>query len=127
MDEDAYRRHTGSYVGELLDSGRHPYLRRVVEDAEHDPDQDAVFERRLAMVLDGIAATIDPREAEPTSSIAPDRRARAGGRVTTAAVQPTDEHLRRRPTDLRDVRIRPDQAPAPPSGLLSRPVESVML
>jgi AcrR family transcriptional regulator len=59
MDDEAYRRHTGSYVGELLDSGRHPYLRRVVEDAEHDPDQDAVFERRLAMVLDGIEATID--------------------------------------------------------------------
>lgn len=63
MDEEAYRRHAGPYVSELLSSGRHPYLRRLVADAEHAPDPDAVFARRLAMVLDGIAARVEPSGA----------------------------------------------------------------
>jgi AcrR family transcriptional regulator len=59
MDEEAYRRHAGPYVRELLAGDRHPYLRRVVEDAEHGPDPDAVFERRFGMVLDGIALAVE--------------------------------------------------------------------
>jgi AcrR family transcriptional regulator len=59
LDDEAYRRHAGPYVAGLIAGGRHPYLRRVVEEAEHDHDPDAVFERRLGMVLDGIAAAVD--------------------------------------------------------------------
>jgi Tetracyclin repressor-like, C-terminal domain len=59
MDRDAYRRHTGPFVSEMLSNGQHPYLRRVVVEAEDAPDPDAVFERRLAMVLAGLAAAVD--------------------------------------------------------------------
>jgi AcrR family transcriptional regulator len=60
MDEHAYRRHVGPYIGQLLAAGKHPYLQRLIVDAEDFPDPDAVFERRLAMVLDGLAATVHP-------------------------------------------------------------------
>lgn len=60
MDEQAYRRHVGPFVGQLLREGKHPYLRRLIVDAEDFPEPDAVFERRLAMVLDGLAATVHP-------------------------------------------------------------------
>jgi AcrR family transcriptional regulator len=65
MDEEAYRRHAGPYVRDLLSGGGHRYLRRLVEDAEDFPDSDAVFERRLAMVLDGIAVTVDRAARNP--------------------------------------------------------------
>jgi AcrR family transcriptional regulator len=58
MDQEAYHRHTGPYISQLLREGTHPYLKRLIEDAEDFPDPDAVFERRLALVLDGLAATI---------------------------------------------------------------------
>jgi AcrR family transcriptional regulator len=59
MDRHAYQRHTGPYVTQLLRDGGHPYLRRVVVDADDSPEPDVVFERRLAMVLDGVAATLE--------------------------------------------------------------------
>ena len=65
MGEAAYRRQAGPYLRELLSDGRHPYLRRLIEDAEDFPDQDTVFERRLAMVLDGIAVTVDRATRSP--------------------------------------------------------------
>lgn len=61
MDFAGYQRHTGPYVKRLLQEGGHPYLRRLVVEAEDVPDQDVVFERRLAMVLDGLAAGIERR------------------------------------------------------------------
>jgi AcrR family transcriptional regulator len=58
LDFAAYRRRTGPYIAQLLQEGRLPYLRRLVVEAEDFPDPDVVFERRLAMVLDGLAAGI---------------------------------------------------------------------
>lgn len=61
LDLAEYQRRTGPFLAQLLDSGEFPYLRRIVVDAEDFPDPDVVFERRLAMVLDGLAAAIDRR------------------------------------------------------------------
>lgn len=61
LDFAGYQRASGPYLMRLLEEGRHPYLRRLVVEAEDLPDADVVFERRLAMVLDGLAAGIpDP-------------------------------------------------------------------
>jgi len=59
MDQEAYHRHTGPYITQLLREGEHPYLKRLIVEAEDFPEPDAVFERRLAMVLDGLAATVE--------------------------------------------------------------------
>jgi AcrR family transcriptional regulator len=61
MDQEAYHRHTGPFITQLLSEGKHPYLKRLIEDAEDFPQPDVVFERRLAMVLDGLAATVTDR------------------------------------------------------------------
>lgn len=58
LDLAAYRRRTGPYLTQLLQGGELPYLERLVVEAEDVPDPDVVFERRLAMVLDGMAARI---------------------------------------------------------------------
>ena len=58
LDFAAYQRRAGPYITQLLQEGRLPYLRRVIVEAEDLPDPDVVFERRLAMVLDGLAAGI---------------------------------------------------------------------
>ncbi|WP_018656049.1 TetR/AcrR family transcriptional regulator [Actinomadura flavalba] len=60
LDRDGYRRSTAPYLTELLASGRFPALRRVVVEADDHRDPDAVFERRLEMVLDGLAARVAP-------------------------------------------------------------------
>ncbi|GAA1861074.1 hypothetical protein GCM10009836_46520 [Pseudonocardia ailaonensis] len=52
------QRHTGPYIAQLLEEGRYPYFRRLIVEAEDFPDPDVVFERRLGMVLDGLAAGI---------------------------------------------------------------------
>jgi hypothetical protein len=41
---------------QLMQLGSYPNLERLILDAEDFPDPDVVFERRLAMVLDGVAA-----------------------------------------------------------------------
>jgi hypothetical protein len=46
------------YARQLIASGRHPYFERIVVEAEDHPDVDAAFERRLALVLDGLAANL---------------------------------------------------------------------
>lgn len=56
LSEDEWRAGVAPYLRELLASGRHPYLERIVLDAEDHPDPDELFERRLAYVLDGIGA-----------------------------------------------------------------------
>ncbi|MCO1657145.1 TetR/AcrR family transcriptional regulator [Pseudonocardia humida] len=58
LDLAAYQRQTGPYIAQLLEEGRLPYLERLIIEAEDVPDPDEVFERRLAMVLDGLAAGI---------------------------------------------------------------------
>jgi AcrR family transcriptional regulator len=60
LDLAAYRRSTGPYLTQLLQQGKFPYLERLIVEAEDFPDPDVVFERRLAMVLDGLAAGIAP-------------------------------------------------------------------
>ncbi|HEY0812534.1 MAG TPA: TetR/AcrR family transcriptional regulator [Pseudonocardia sp.] len=61
LDFAAYQRQTGPFIAQLLQEGRLPYLNRLIVEAEDFPDADVVFERRLAMVLDGLAAGIDRR------------------------------------------------------------------
>jgi AcrR family transcriptional regulator len=58
LDFAGYQRHTGPFITQLLQEGRLPYLRRLILEAEDLPDPDVVFERRLAMVLDGLAARL---------------------------------------------------------------------
>jgi AcrR family transcriptional regulator len=56
LDEAAYRAQTGPFVMQLMQLESYPNLERLILDAEDFPDPDVVFERRLAMVLDGVAA-----------------------------------------------------------------------
>jgi AcrR family transcriptional regulator len=65
LDFAGYQRHTGPFITQLLQEGRLPYLRRLVQEAEDLPDPDVVFERRLAMVLDGLAAGIGRPPSRP--------------------------------------------------------------
>lgn len=58
LDLAAYQRQTGPFLAQLLEEGKLPYLKRLIIEAEDFPDPDVVFERRLAMVLDGLAARI---------------------------------------------------------------------
>lgn len=51
-------RAVGEAITQLLQGGQLPYLQRLILEAEDLPDPDVVFERRLAMVLDGLAAGI---------------------------------------------------------------------
>ena len=44
-----------------MGTGRYPFLERIVREAEDFPDVDATFERRLALVLDGLAASVERR------------------------------------------------------------------
>ena len=62
LDLAAYQRATGPFIAQLLQEGQFPYLERLIVEAKDSPDPDVVFERRLAMVLDGLAAGI----AEPS-------------------------------------------------------------
>jgi len=59
LDLEAYQRQTGPFIMQLLQTGNTPYLKRLIMDAEDLPDPDGVFERRLAMVLDGLAAGLE--------------------------------------------------------------------
>ena len=45
----------------ILATGEHPWLERIIIEAEDFPDPDVVFERRLGYVLDGLAK----RNAKP--------------------------------------------------------------
>jgi AcrR family transcriptional regulator len=58
LDRAQWHQHMTPFVTQLIGTGEHPYLARMILDAEDFPDPDAVFGRRLAMVLDGIAATM---------------------------------------------------------------------
>ncbi|WP_349901993.1 TetR/AcrR family transcriptional regulator [Parafrigoribacterium humi] len=58
MDIAAWQAHMAPFLRQLLEGGARPYLRRFVTETEESPDQDVVFERRLAMVLDGLAIMV---------------------------------------------------------------------
>lgn len=56
MTDEQWRQYMGPYVGELVEGGQNPYLRRIIVEAEDFPDMDEIFERRLGYVLDGLQA-----------------------------------------------------------------------
>ena len=58
---EQWRARMGPYVRQLIASGRYPFLERIVVEAEDFPDVDATFERRLSLVLDGLAANLERR------------------------------------------------------------------
>jgi AcrR family transcriptional regulator len=58
LDEEQWRARMQPYLRQLLATGRYPFLERIVMEAEDFPDVDATFERRLALVLDGLAANL---------------------------------------------------------------------
>lgn len=58
LSEDQWRASMGPYIEGVLATKRYPFLERVIVDAEDFPDPDAVFERRLDLVLDGLAARV---------------------------------------------------------------------
>jgi AcrR family transcriptional regulator len=58
---EQWRARMAPYVRQLIATGRYPFLERVVVEAEDYPDVDATFERRLSLVLDGLAANLDRR------------------------------------------------------------------
>jgi AcrR family transcriptional regulator len=55
MNEAQWQAATGAYMHRMIATGRFPNIARVMRDATH-PSADAVFERGLDMVLDGLAA-----------------------------------------------------------------------
>jgi AcrR family transcriptional regulator len=59
LTEEQWRARMAPYIRQLIATGRYPYLERIVMEAEDFPDIDATFERRLALVLDGLAANIE--------------------------------------------------------------------
>jgi len=63
LDLADYQRQTGPFIVQLLQEGQFPYLKRLIIEAEDHPDPDVVFERRLAIVLDGLATRIDRESA----------------------------------------------------------------
>jgi AcrR family transcriptional regulator len=58
LTDEQWRASMAPYVRQLIAGGRHPYFERIVVEAEDYPDVDATFERRLALVLDGLAASL---------------------------------------------------------------------
>lgn len=58
MDQQSWHEHLAPFITRLLEGGRHPYLERLINDAEDFPDPDVVFERRLALVIDGLAVSL---------------------------------------------------------------------
>lgn len=61
LTEEQWRARMAPYIRQLIDTGRYPFLERIVREAEDFPDVDATFERRLALVLDGLAASVERR------------------------------------------------------------------
>jgi AcrR family transcriptional regulator len=59
LTEEQWRARMAPYIRQLIATGRYPYLERIVMEAEDLPDIDATFERRLALVLDGLAAGVE--------------------------------------------------------------------
>jgi AcrR family transcriptional regulator len=61
LTQEQWRARMGPYVRQLIATGRYPFFERIVVEAEDFPDADATFERRLALVLDGLAASLERR------------------------------------------------------------------
>ena len=63
LDEAQWREPMRPWMADVLATGRYPYLERIVIEAEDFPDPDVTFERRLALVLDGLATNLPHHEA----------------------------------------------------------------
>jgi AcrR family transcriptional regulator len=59
LNEEQWRARMAPYLRQLIATGRYPFLERIVVEAEDFPDVDTTFERRLALVLDGLAANLE--------------------------------------------------------------------
>ncbi len=57
MDESQWQAATSPYIHRMIATGRFPHIGRIVHEATHPPAE-AVFERGLNAVLDGLAATM---------------------------------------------------------------------
>jgi AcrR family transcriptional regulator len=55
IDAEGWHEFTTGYVMQLIAEGTHPYFERFIREAEDFPEMDAVFDRRLALVLAGVA------------------------------------------------------------------------
>jgi AcrR family transcriptional regulator len=58
---EQWRARMAPYLRQLIATGRYPFLERIMVEAEDFPDVDATFERRLSLVLDGLAANLERR------------------------------------------------------------------
>lgn len=59
LDREQWFRRQAPYLRQLIDSGGHPMLKRIIVDAElPHMDPDTRFERGLSRLLDGIAASL---------------------------------------------------------------------
>ena len=59
LDEASWRAHMMPSVVQLVESGEHPNLIRMITENDHTPeDADSAFDRRLTMILDGMAASL---------------------------------------------------------------------
>jgi AcrR family transcriptional regulator len=65
LSEPEWRVRMGPHVQRVIDSGLYPAFVRIVVEAEDYPDPDVTFERRLGMVLDGLAASLGPSSRHP--------------------------------------------------------------
>ncbi|HZD67975.1 MAG TPA: TetR/AcrR family transcriptional regulator [Actinomycetes bacterium] len=66
LTDEQWRARMAPYVRTLLATGWYPFLERIVVEAEDFPDVDATFERRLAFVLDGLAANLEHPTPRPS-------------------------------------------------------------
>ena len=57
MTEDEWRTSVGTYVRQVVESGRYPHFNRRILDAD-DPDAEARFEFGLDCLLRGIASGV---------------------------------------------------------------------
>jgi AcrR family transcriptional regulator len=60
-----WRARIAPYMRRVIESGKYPLVTRLVIEAEDYPDPDAVFERRLGYVLDGLPANRGIPPANP--------------------------------------------------------------
>jgi AcrR family transcriptional regulator len=60
LTEAQWRAQVRPYVRKVVESGRYPLFSRIIVEAEDFPDPDAVFERRLGYVLDGLPVPKTP-------------------------------------------------------------------
>jgi AcrR family transcriptional regulator len=59
IDAEGWHLYMKNYVIEIIERGENPYFERFIREAEDYPDPDVVFERRLALVLDGVTRVLD--------------------------------------------------------------------